>query len=43
MRALFDINVLTAPLDENHAHLATASDWLADYIEHGWDIHDVVS
>ena len=36
MRALFDVNVLIALLDENHAHHATASDWLADHVEHGW-------
>ena len=36
MRALLDINVLIALLDENHAHHATASDWFADHVEHGW-------
>ena len=36
MRALLDVNVLIALLDENHTHHATASDWFADHIEHGW-------
>ena len=36
MRALFDVNVLIALLDENHTHHATVSDWFADHIEHGW-------
>ena len=36
MRALLDVNVLIAMLDENHAHHATVSDWLADHIEHEW-------
>ena len=36
MRALFDVNILIALLDENHAHHATVSDWLSDHIERGW-------
>ena len=36
MRALFDVNVLIALLDENHTHHATVSDWFADHVEHGW-------
>ena len=36
MRALLDVNVLIALLDENHTHHATVSNWLADHIEHGW-------
>ena len=30
MRALLDVNVLIALLDENHIHHAAASDWLAE-------------
>ena len=36
MRALLDVNVLIALLDENHTHHATVSGWFADHIEHGW-------
>ena len=36
MRALLDVNVLIALLDENHTHHATASGWFADNIEQGW-------
>ena len=36
MRALLDVNVLIALLDENHIHHAAASDWLAERIESGW-------
>lgn len=36
MRALLDVNVLIALLDENHAHHATVSDWFSGHIEHGW-------
>ena len=36
MRALFDVNVLIALLDENHAQHATASEWFSANIEHGW-------
>ena len=36
MRALLDVNVLIALLDENHTHHATVSDWFAAHIEHGW-------
>ncbi len=36
MRALLDVNVLIALLDENHTHHAATSDWLAERIESGW-------
>lgn len=36
MRALLDVNVLIALLDQGHAHHATARDWLSRNIEHGW-------
>ena len=36
MRALLDVNVLIALLDENHTHHAAASDWLEERIESGW-------
>ena len=36
MRALLDVNVLIALLDENHTHHAAASGWLAERIESGW-------
>ena len=36
MRALLDVNVLVALLDENHTHNAAAETWLADHIRHGW-------
>ena len=36
MRALLDVNVLIALLDENHTHHASVSDWFANHIEYGW-------
>ena len=36
MRALLDVNVLIALLDENHPHPASLSDWFANHIEYGW-------
>lgn len=36
MRALFDINVLIALLDQAHPHHDTASFWLKLNIKHGW-------
>ena len=36
MRALLDVNVLIALLDENHAQHTTASEWFEANIEHGW-------
>lgn len=36
MRALLDVNVLIALLDENHAHRAPVLDWFTGNIEHGW-------
>ena len=36
MRALLDVNVLVALLDEDHTHHATASNWLDDEIAAGW-------
>ena len=36
MRALLDVNVLIALLDENHAHHAAASDWFRGHIDSGW-------
>ena len=36
MRALLDVNVLIALLDENHAHHGPALDWFTSHIEHGW-------
>ena len=36
MRALLDVNVLIALLDENHTHHAPASDWFGMHIEQGW-------
>ena len=36
MRALFDVNVLIALLDQAHPHHATATDWLKANIRHGW-------
>lgn len=36
MRALFDVNVLIALLDESHVHHVPARDWLARNIKHGW-------
>lgn len=36
MRALLDVNVLIALLDEDHLHHAAARDWLSRNIGHGW-------
>ncbi len=36
MRALFDVNVLIALLDENHTQHATVSEWFGANVEHGW-------
>lgn len=36
MRALLDVNVLIALLDVDHVHHATATQWLAGNIGHGW-------
>ena len=36
MRALFDVNVLIALLDQAHPHHDTALDWLKTNIKHGW-------
>lgn len=36
MRALLDVNVLIALLDEGHIHHATATSWLEHEIRHGW-------
>lgn len=36
MRALLDVNVLIALLDEGHVHHATALAWLSDSIGAGW-------
>ena len=36
MRALLDVNVLIALLDEGHVHHAIAMAWLQDNIQHGW-------
>lgn len=36
MRALFDVNVLIALLDQAHPHHSTATGWLKDNIRHGW-------
>ena len=36
MRALFDVNVLIALLDEQHLHHAVAYDWLRNNGHHGW-------
>ena len=36
MRALFDVNVLIALLDQAHPHSETASSWLKANIQHGW-------
>jgi predicted nucleic acid-binding protein len=35
MRALLDVNVLTALLDAAHVHHASARAWLESNIEHG--------
>lgn len=36
MRALLDVNVLIALLDEGHIHHTQAMVWLESEIEHGW-------
>ena len=36
MRALLDVNVLIALLDENHAHRRPVLDWFTSNIDHGW-------
>ncbi|MBA3904603.1 MAG: VapC toxin family PIN domain ribonuclease [Rhodocyclaceae bacterium] len=36
MRALLDVNVLIALLDEGHLHHAAARDWLSRNIKPGW-------
>lgn len=36
MRALLDVNVLVALLDEAHVHHRNASAWLADHVDDGW-------
>ena len=36
MRALFDVNVLIALLDQAHPHHSTAIDWLSANIRQGW-------
>lgn len=36
MRALLDVNVLIALLDQAHPHHETASSWLKANIKHGW-------
>lgn len=36
MRALLDVNVLVALLDEAHIHHAQAMSWLERNIRHGW-------
>lgn len=36
MRALFDVNVLIALLDQAHPHHDAASSWLKANIKHGW-------
>jgi toxin-antitoxin system PIN domain toxin len=36
MRALLDVNVLIALLDEAHIHHQLAMDWLTNNIEQGW-------
>jgi toxin-antitoxin system PIN domain toxin len=36
MRALLDVNVLIALLDEAHVHHVRAGRWLAENIEFGW-------
>ena len=36
MRALFDVNVLIALHDSDHAHHHAASCWLQAHIQHGW-------
>ena len=36
MRALLDVNVLIALLDENHANHGVVSDWFVSHVEQGW-------
>lgn len=36
MRALLDVNVLIALLDEGHVHHRLAMAWLEQHIRHGW-------
>ena len=36
MRALLDVNVLIALLDDAHVHHRLAKDWLGEHIDHGW-------
>ena len=36
MRALLDVNVLIAMLDENHTNHELVSEWLSDNIHDGW-------
>ncbi len=36
MRALFDVNVLIALLDRDHAHHHAAARWRDEHIGHGW-------
>lgn len=36
MRALLDVNVLIALLDDAHVHHATAMAWLGENIQQGW-------
>ena len=36
MRALLDVNVLIALLDENHSSHDLVSEWLSDHIQDGW-------
>ncbi|MDO8989260.1 MAG: PIN domain-containing protein [Sideroxyarcus sp.] len=36
MRALLDVNVLIALLDEGHVHHSLAMTWLESEISHGW-------
>ena len=36
MRALLDVNVLIALVDEYHVHHSTASDWLMSNLDQGW-------
>ena len=36
MRALLDVNVLKALLDENHTSYELASGWLTNHIHDGW-------
>jgi predicted nucleic acid-binding protein len=38
MRALLDVNVLIALLDQGHVFHDAARDWLVRNIEHGWAV-----